>query len=205
MIARGAIRADVVVAPGEPWSSVLRKGEILRIIDMEGQQAVDFICFNAHDTKETYDNTVTVRLAARPFLRKGDVLYSNLANPMFTMVEDTIGNHDTMCGCCSAEINYLRYKVKDTPSCRANFLRELAKYGLDSRSLVPNINLFMNIPIDANGELQIKAPLSRPGDHVDLAAEMDCLAMISNCPQILNPANNFNPTPVRMVTFAAAR
>jgi len=205
MIARGAIRADVVVAPGEPWSSVLRKGEILRIIDMEGQQAVDFICFNAHDTKETYDNTVTVRLAARPFLRKGDVLYSNLANPMFTMVEDTIGNHDTMCGCCSAEINYLRYKVKDTPSCRANFLRELAKYGLDSRSLVPNINLFMNIPIDANGELQIRAPLSRPGDHVDLAAEMDCLAMISNCPQILNPANNFNPTPVRMVTFAAAR
>jgi len=205
MIARGAIRADVVVAPGEPWSSVLRKGEILRIIDMEGQQAVDFICFNAHDTKETYDNTVTVRLAARPFLRKGDVLYSNLANPMFTMVEDTIGNHDTMCGCCSAEINYLRYKVKDTPSCRANFLRELAKYGLDSRSLVPNINLFMNIPIDANGELQINAPLSRPGDHVDLAAEMDCLAMISNCPQILNPANNFNPTPVRMVTFAAAR
>jgi uncharacterized protein len=205
MIARGAIRADVVVAPGEPWSSVLRKGEILRIIDMEGQQAVDFICFNALDTKETYDNTVTVRLAARPFLRKGDVLYSNLANPMFTMVEDTIGNHDTICGCCSAEINYLRYKVKDTPSCRANFLRELAKYGLDSRSLVPNINLFMNIPIDANGELQIRAPLSRPGDHVDLAAEMDCLAMISNCPQILNPANNFNPTPVRMVTFAAAR
>jgi len=205
MIARGAIRADDVVAPGEPWSSVLRKGEILRIIDMEGQQAVDFICFNALDTKETYDNTVTVRLAARPFLRKGDVLYSNLANPMFTMVEDTIGNHDTICGCCSAEINYLRYKVKDTPSCRANFLRELAKYGLDSRSLVPNINLFMNISIDANGELRIRAPLSRPGDHVDLAAEMDCLAMISNCPQILNPANNFNPTPVRMVTFAAAR
>jgi uncharacterized protein len=204
MIARGPMRADVVVAPGEPWSSVLRKGEILRIIDMEGQQAVDFICFNANDTKETYDSTVTVRLVSRAFLRKGDVLYSNLANPMFTMIEDTIGNHDTICGCCSAEINYLRYKVKETPSCRANFLRELAKHGLDSRSLVPNINLFMNIPIDANGELQIKAPLSRPGDHIDLAAEMDCLAVISNCPQILNPANNFNPTPVRVVTFAAA-
>jgi urea carboxylase-associated protein 1 len=204
MIARGPMRADVVVAPGEPWSSVLRKGEILRIIDMEGQQAVDFICFNANDTKETYDSTVTVRLVSRAFLRKGDVLYSNLANPMFTMIEDTIGNHDTICGCCSAEINYLRYKVKETPSCRANFLRELAKYGLDSRGLVPNINLFMNIPIDANGELQIKAPLSRPGDHIDLAAEMDCLAVISNCPQILNPANNFNPTPVRVVTFAAA-
>ena len=169
---------------------------------MEGQQAVDFICFNAENVNETYDNTVTVRLASRPFLRKGDVLYSNLANPMFTIIEDTIGNHDTICGCCSAEINFLRYQVKNTPSCRANFLRELSKHGLDSRSLVPNVNFFMNIPFDANGEFQFKAPLSRPGDHVDLAAEMDCLAMISNCPQILNPANNFNPTPVRMVTFA---
>lgn len=202
MITGRAIRGDVVVAPGEPWSDIIRKGEILRIVDMEGQQAVDFICFNAKNVNETYDNTVTVRLASRPFLRKGDVLYSNLANPMFTMIEDTIGNHDTICGCCSAEINFLRYQVKNTPSCRANFLRELSKHGLDSRSLVPNVNFFMNIPFDANGEFQFKAPLSRPGDHVDLAAEMDCLAMISNCPQILNPANNFNPTPVRMVTFA---
>jgi uncharacterized protein len=202
LITGRAIRGDVVVAPGEPWSDIIRKGEILRIVDMEGQQAVDFICFNAKNVNETYDNTVTVRLASRPFLHKGDVLYSNLANPMFTMIEDTIGNHDTICGCCSAEINFLRYQVKNTPSCRANFLRELSKHGLDSRSLVPNVNFFMNIPFDANGEFQFKAPLSRPGDHVDLAAEMDCLAMISNCPQILNPANNFNPTPVRMVTFA---
>jgi urea carboxylase-associated protein 1 len=204
MTSRGAVREDVVVPPGEPWSRVVSQGEILRIVDLQGQQAVDFICFNAHDTTETYDNTVTMRLASRPFLRKGDVLYSNLAKAMFTIIEDTIGNHDTMCGCCSAEINYLRYKVEGTPSCRASFLRELAKHRLDSRSLVPNINFFMNIPIDANGEFQIKAPLSRPGDHVDLAAEMDCLAVISNCPQILNPANNFNPTPVRMVTFAPA-
>ena len=202
MIKDRTIRGDVVVAPGEPWSDIIRKGEILRIIDIEGQQAVDFICFNANDFNETYDTTVTVRLVSRPFLRKDDVLYSNLANPMFTMIEDTIGNHDTICGCCSAEINFLRYKVKNTPSCRANFLRELSRHGLDSRSLVPNINFFMNIPFSANGEFQFKPPLSRPGDHVDLAAEMDCLAVISNCPQILNPANNFNPTPVRMVTFA---
>jgi uncharacterized protein len=202
LVSPGAIRADVVVPPGEPWSDIIRKGEVLRIIDLEGQQAVDFICFNAKDTKETYDVTVTVRLASRPYLRKGDVLYSNVANPMFTIVEDTVGNHDTICGCCSAEINFLRYRVKDTPSCRANFLRELSKHGLDSRSLVPNINFFMHIPFNANAEFEIKAPLSRPGDRVDLAAEMDCLAVISNCPQILNPANNFKPTPVRMVTFA---
>jgi len=201
LISPGEIRADVVVPAGEPWSDIIRKGEVLRIVDLEGQQAVDFICFNAQDTKETYDVTVTVRLAARPFLRKGDVLYSNLANPMFRLIEDTVGNHDTICGCCSAEINFLRYKVKDTPSCRANFLRELAKHGLDSRSLVSNVNFFMNIPFNSKAEFEFKPPLSRPGDHVDLAAEMDSLAVISNCPQVLNPANNFKPTPIRVVTF----
>jgi urea carboxylase-associated protein 1 len=202
MTSPGEVQGEVVVAPGEPWSGVVHKGETLRIIDLEGQQAVDFICFNMQDTSEAYDNTVTVRLVSRPFLRRGDVLYSNLAQPMFTMTEDTIGNHDTICGCCSAEINFLRYKVRDTPSCRANFLRELARHGLDSRSLVPNINFFMHIPFAADGAFEIKAPLSRPGDYVDLAAEMDCLAVISNCPQVLNPANNFNPTPVRLITFA---
>jgi hypothetical protein len=104
-----------------------------------------------------------------------------------------------ICGCCSAEINFLRYRVKDTPSCRANFLRELSKHGLDSRSLVPNINFFMHIPFNANAEFEIKAPLSRPGDRVDLAAEMDCLAVISNCPQILNPARvRFDPEEFRL-------
>jgi urea carboxylase-associated protein 1 len=201
-VSPATIRADVVVPAGEPWSGIIEKGEVLRIVDLEGQQAVDFICFNATDNKETYDVTVTVRLASRPFLRKGDVLYSNLANPMFSIIEDTVGNHDTICGCCSAEINFLRYKIKDTPSCRANFLRQLSKHGLDSRSLVPNINFFMHIPFNAQAEFEFKAPLSRPGDHVDLAAEMNCLAVISNCPQILNPANNFKPTPIRVITFA---
>jgi uncharacterized protein len=201
-VSPAAIRADVIVPAGEPWSGIIEKGEVLRIVDLEGQQAVDFICFNATDSKETYDVTVTVRLASRPFLRKGDVLYSNLANPMFSIIEDTVGNHDTICGCCSAEINFLRYKVKDTPSCRANFLRQLSKHGLDSRSLVPNINFFMHIPFNAQAEFEFKAPLSRPGDHVDLAAEMNCLAVISNCPQTLNPANNFKPTPIRVITFA---
>ena len=204
MISRGEIRADVVVSPGEPWSGVVRKGETLRIVDVEGQQAVNFICFNAQDTKETYDNTVTVRLAARPFLRKGDVLLSNLAKAMFTMVEDTIGNHDTICGCCSAEINFLRYKVKDTPSCRANFLRELARHGLDFPQSRSQHQFLHEYSVWRQRRIRDQAPLSRPGDYVDLTAAMDCLAVISNCPQILNAANNFKPTPVRLTTFAAA-
>jgi urea carboxylase-associated protein 1 len=199
----GVVIEDLIVPARGSWSGLVRNGETLRIVDTEGQQAVDFICFNAADKMEAYDVTVTVRLASRPFLRQGDVLYSNLSRPMFTIVEDTVGNHDTICGCCSAEINYLRYGVKNTPSCRTNFLHELEKNGLDSRSLVPNINFFMNIPFNAKREFEFKPPLSRPGDYVNLKAHMDILAVISNCPQILNPANNFNPTPIRLVRFAA--
>jgi uncharacterized protein len=203
-VENAAIFDDLVVPPGGSWSGIVRHGETFRIIDAEGQQAVDFICFNAQDPSEAYDATVTVRLSSRPFLNKGDVLYSNLARPMFTITEDTVGNHDTICGCCSAEINYLRYGVKDTPSCRGNFTRELKKNGIDSCHLVPNINFFMNIPFDAQGRFQFQPPRSTAGDYVDLKAAMDVLAVISNCPQILNPANNFNPTPIRIMRFATS-
>jgi urea carboxylase-associated protein 1 len=189
---------DVTIPARGSWSGTIRKGETLRIVDLEGQQAVDFICFNAHDTSEAYDATVTVRLASRAYLQKGDVLYSGLARPMFTIQEDTVGYHDTICGCCSAEINDLRYGVKNTPSCRANFLHELGKHGLDVRSVVPNINFFMYIPFHDRGAFSFQPPLSKAGDHVDLLAHMDILVVLSNCPQILNPANNFNPTPIRI-------
>ncbi len=189
---------DVTVPARAPWSGVVRKGETLRLVDLEGQQAVDFICFNADDKTETYDSTVTARLATRPYVQKGDIIYSNLARPMFKVEEDLVGYHDTICGCCSAEINKLRYGVDNTPSCRANFLHELAKHGLDSRSLVPNINFFMYIPFNADGTFTFKPPLSKPGDYVELVAQMDVLVVISNCPQILNPANNFNPTPIQV-------
>lgn len=189
---------DITVPACGSWSGIVRRGETLRIVDLEGQQAVDFICFNAEDKIEAYDSTVTTRLATRPFLQKGDVLYSTLSRPMFAITADQVGHHDTICGCCSAEINALRYDVKDTPSCRANFLRELGNNGLDARSLVPNINFFMYIPFNDRGGFTFAPPISKPGDYVDLLAHMDILAVISNCPQILNPANNFNPTPIRL-------
>ena len=198
-----SVIADLIVPPGESWSGVVRNGETFRIVDAEGQQAVDFICFNATDSAESYDSTVTIRICSRPFLNKGDVLYSNKARPMFTIVDDNVGHHDTVCGCCSAEINFLRYGVKDTPSCRTNFLRELNRNGLDSTHLVPNINFFMNIVFDAQGNISFQPPYSEAGDYVDLKAQMDALVVISNCPQVLNPANNFNPTPVRLMRFAA--
>jgi urea carboxylase-associated protein 1 len=199
------VREDVTVPPGQPWSGVIAKDEVLRIVDLEGQQAVDFICFNAHDFHETYDNTVTVRIAKSIFVGKGVVLYSNVSNPMFTVEHDTVGRHDTLCGCCSREINFLRYGVPDTPSCRENFLRELAVHGLDSRSLVTNVNFFMNIPVAVDGNIEFKLGTSVPGDYVDLRAEMDSLVVISNCPQMLNPANGYRLTPIRLERIAKPR
>jgi uncharacterized protein len=204
-VAAEQIREDVTVPPGQPWSGVIARDEVLRIVDIEGRQAVDFICFNASDTTETYDNTVTARIAKSIFVTKGVVLYSNVCNPLFTVEEDTVGRHDTLCGCCSREINFLRYGVRDTPSCRDNFLRELARHGLDSRSLVTNINFFMNIPINVEGDIEFKLGTSGPGDHVDLRAEMDSLVVISNCPQMLNPANGYRLTAIKLQRIVRPR
>jgi urea carboxylase-associated protein 1 len=198
----GTVHDDVVIAPGAPWSGVVSKHDVLRIVDLEGRQAVDFICFNAHAMQEAYDSTVTLRIAKSIFLGKGATLYSNLCNPLFTIEEDTVGHHDTMCGCCSKEINLLRYGVPETPSCRANFLAELDKHGLDRRSLVPNINFFMYVPVDINGAIEFKLGLSKAGDFVDLRAEMDALVVISNCPQMLNPANGYRLSPIRLVRYS---
>jgi urea carboxylase-associated protein 1 len=204
MIPDPRLIADFVIPAGGSWSGIVRDGETFRIIDAEGQQAVDFICFSADDSSESYDSTVTIRICCRPFLNSGDVLYSNKSRPMFRIISDSVGQHDTVCGCCSAEINFLRYGVKDTPSCRANFLRELRHNGLDGTHLVPNINFFMNIVFDAKGAISFQPPRSKAGDYVDLKALMDALIVISNCPQTLNPANNFNPTPVRLMHFSAS-
>jgi urea carboxylase-associated protein 1 len=199
---QGTVHEDTIVAAGQPWSGTIKKGDVLRIIDIEGQQAVDFICFNAHDMKEALDHAVTIRIPKSIVLRKGMRLYSNLSNALFTLEEDTIGYHDLLCGCCSREINKVRYGRPGEWSCRDNFLQELGRYGLDSRSIVPNVNFFMDIPISQDGRIEIKPAPSRAGDFVDLRAEMDSLAVISNCPQTLNPANGRGPTPIRVIIFS---
>jgi urea carboxylase-associated protein 1 len=198
----GSVRQDVVVAPGEPWSGQIATGETLRIVDLEGQQAVDFICFNADDLAEAYDATVTIRIPRSIFLRKGMVLYSNISRPMLTLVEDTVASHDLLCGCCSREINQARYGQPGKKSCRDNFLSELGRHGLDPRSLVPNVNFFMDIPLlDSTGRFEIREGPSKAGDFVDLQAQMDLLVVLSNCPQVTNAANAGRLSPIRIVVW----
>jgi uncharacterized protein len=189
---------DEVVPAGAPWSGIVRQGQVLRITDLEGQQAVDFLCYNALDSLERYHAPNTLKAAGSIFLTTGHKLYSDIARPIFTIIEDQFGGHDTIGGCCSAPSNRMLYGVANCPGCRENFLSALATRGLGRRDIVPNINWFMRVPVERDGGAAVALGVSPPGCQVALRAEMDALAVISNCPQVNNPCNNFKPTPIRV-------
>jgi urea carboxylase-associated protein 1 len=195
----GRVVEDRTLPPGGDWAAVVRRGQRLRIVDLEGRQAVDFLCYNAADPAERYNAADTMKVAGTVFLTTGHGLYSDMGRRLFTIAADTCGRHDTIGGCCSAESNRLRYGVEGTPNCRDNFLRALARFGLGKKDIVANVNWFMNVPVQGDGTMAIVDGRSRPGDYVDLVAEMDVLAVVSNCPQIHNPCNGGRPTPIRLV------
>lgn len=200
----GRIIEDRVIPPGGHWARVVAEGYRLRIVDLEGQQAVDFLCYNAKNPEERYNAADTMKIAGTILLTTGVSLYSGLGRRLFTIVRDTCGAHDTIGGCCSAESNLVRYGVKGTPNCRDNFLLALAEFGLGRKDLVANVNFFMYVPVAPDGRMAIADGRSKPGDFVELRAEMDALAVLSNCPQIYNPANGFTPTPIRVTVSEPA-
>jgi urea carboxylase-associated protein 1 len=187
-----------VVEPGGHWSGVVKRGQTLRLVDLEGLQAVDFLCYNAQDPSERYNAADTMKINGSLFIGKGTRIYSDMGNVLFTVSDDTCGMHDTIGGCCSKESNRVRYNVESGPNCRDNFLAALSEHGLGKKDIVANINFFMYVPIGPNGEMAIEPGRSKPGDHIDLHAQMDVLAVLSNCPQMHNPANNYNPTPIQV-------
>ena len=201
-----AVRDDVV-PPGGGWAEVVRQGQVLRIVDLGGQQGVDFLCYDAEGLEERYHAANTIKAARSIFLTTGHVLYSDVARPMFTIIADTCGQHDTIGGCCSGPSNFMMYGVTDVPGCRENFLRLLGRYGLGRRDIVANVNFFSNVPVGPDGKLADTVfvdGLSKPGDFVDLQAEMTALALISNCPQINNPCAGQNPTAIRVLIWEQA-
>jgi urea carboxylase-associated protein 1 len=200
-IPAGEVVLDQLVAARAPWSAVVAGGDVLSIVDLGGNQAVDCILYSAADTGERYSAPDTIAAQGRIFLTTGSVLRSNRGNPLMTVVADECGNHDTLGGACSKESNTLRYgrHTKHQHACVENFLREGARHRLGKRDLVSNINWYMNVPVEEDGMLGIVDGLSSPGLTVTLRAEVDTLVLVSNCPQINNPCNGFDPTPVRMV------
>lgn len=200
----GSIVHDEVVPARAPWTHLVRAGETLRIVDLEGNQAVDFLMYAAEDDAERYSAQDTIAAQENIFLKTGSVLLSNEGRPMATVTGTNVAYHDTIGGACSCESNTLRYghHTKNQHACVDNFLDGNAQYGRNKRDMVSNINWFMNVPVEADGSLGIVDGISAPGLYVDMRAEMDIVVVVSNCPQINNPCNGFNPTPVRMIIAA---
>lgn len=202
----GTISSDHTVAPGRPWAGVVEQDQILRIIDLEGHQGVDFLCYNAQRPEERYHPSNTLKAARTLKLSTGHRLYSDEARSLFTIIEDTYGGHDTIGGCCSAPSNAMLYDVADCPGCRENFLEALRPHGLGRRDIVPNVNFFCNVPVNQDRTLAdtvFVEGADRPGAYVDLRADMTALAVISNCPQVNNPCNRSNPTAIRVLIWSA--
>ena len=192
---------DEVVAARAGWSAVVPAGHVMRIVDLGGNQAVDCLLYRAHDPIERYSAADTIAAQRNIFLVTGTTLRSNRGNPMMTIVDSTCARHDTIGGACSRESNTLRYghHTRHQHACVENFLSEGARHGLGKRDLVANINWFMIVPVGADGTLGIVDGISAPGLFVDVRADIDVLVLISNCPQINNPCNGFDPTPIRIV------
>ncbi len=192
---------DETVPACAPWSTVVRAGDELEIIDLHGNQAVDCLLYSAADHADRYSAQATITAQRNIFLTTGSVLRTDIGTALMTVVADEVGNHDTIAGACSQESNTLRYghHTRHQHACVENFLVEAMRWGLGKRDLVSNINWFMNVPVEADGTLGIVDGLSAPGKKVTLRAEIDTLVLVSNCPQINNPCNGFDPTPVRMV------
>ncbi len=189
------------IAAERAWSGLVRKGQTIRIEDSHGQQAIDTIFYNAADPGERYSAQDTLRAQGAAYITAGTRLISSEGRVMLTVTADTSGRHDTSAGCCSCESNSVRFghATRHQHACRENFILELSRHGMTKRDIVPNINFFMNVPISPNGAMTVDDGVSAPGDHVELLAEMDVLCVISNCPQINNPCNGFDPTPIRVL------
>jgi urea carboxylase-associated protein 1 len=204
---------DQIAAAGEPWMGLVKRGQVFRITDLEGNQAVDTLFYNAGDPSERYSLTHTIQAQGALYLSVGTRIMSSEGRPMLTIVADTCGRHDTLGGACACESNTVRYALEKRAmhSCRDNFMTAIARDaeglmpdGLHKRDIVSNINFFMNVPVTPAGGLTFEDGISAPGKYVEMRAEMDVVVLISNCPQLNNPCNAYNPTPVRLLVWDAA-
>lgn len=201
------------VLAGEPFVHEIRRGQTVRLVDLEGNQAIDTLFFNAHDYADRYSAQDTIRTQGSLYLTTGTKLISTARSHLLTIVADTCGRHDTLGGACSRESNQTRYALDKRPmhACREVFLKGAREWSertgrtLDKRDLTANINFFMNVPVTPEGKLSFEDGVSEAGKYVELRADMDVLMVISNCPQLNNPCNAYNPTPVEVLIWNEPR
>jgi uncharacterized protein len=197
------------VPAGDYWMHTVRKGQTFRILDLEGNQAADTLFYSAADPAERYSAIDTIREQRNVYLSVGTKLMSSEGNPMLEITADTVGRHDTLGGACATESNTVRYALekKCMHACRDSYLlavTENDQYGLSKRDITHNINFFMNVPVTPDGGLTFADGVSAPGKYVEMRAEMDVIVLISNCPQLNNPCNAYNPTPIEVLVWDGA-
>ncbi len=194
------------VPAGEYWMQVLRQGQTLRIHDLEGNQAADTLFYAAADPTERYSAMDTIREQGNVYLTAGTRLLSNEGRLMLSIVADTCGRHDTLGGACATESNTVRYALEKRcmHACRDSWMLAVARheeFGMSKRDITHNINFFMNVPVTEEGGLSFADGISAPGKYVELEAAMDVIVLISNCPQLNNPCNGYNPTPIELLIW----
>ncbi|ADW69352.1 urea amidolyase associated protein UAAP2 [Granulicella tundricola] len=202
---------DEIIRAGDSFVHEIKQGQFVRIVDLEGNQAVDTLFYNAHNYADRYSAQDTIRAQANIYLTTGTRLISTQRNTLLTIVADTCGRHDTLGGACSTESNMVRYDIekRSMHACRQSFLKGALTWSastgrdLDKRDLTANINFFMNVPVTPAGKLTFEDGVSDAGKYVELRADMDVLIVISNCPQLNNPCNAYNPTPARVLIWNA--
>lgn len=194
------------VPAGDYFMKVVKQGQTFRILDLEGNQAADTLFYNADDPAERYSAMDTIREQGNVYLTAGTRLLSNLGNVMLEITADTCGRHDTLGGACATESNTVRYALdkKCMHACRDSWMLAVAEneeFGMTKRDITHNINFFMNVPITTDGGLTFEDGISAPGKYVEMKAYMDTIVLISNCPQLNNPCNGYNPTPVEILVW----
>ena len=211
MIVASNLRAEQasfrkVVPAGDYWMEPLKLGQTLRILDLEGNQAADTLFFSLADPAERYSAMDTIREQGNLYLTAGTTLVSNFGNPLLDIVADTCGRHDTLGGACAGESNTIRYALekKHMHSCRDSWMLAVSQreeFGMSKRDITHNINFFMNVPVTPEGGLTFEDGISDAGKYVELTARMDVIVLISNCPQLNNPCNAYNPTPIEVLIW----
>jgi len=194
------------VDAGDYFLHRIEAGQTFRILDLEGNQAADTLFYNADDVTERYSAMDTIREQGNVYLTAGSVLRTNENNPLLEIVADTCGRHDTLGGACATESNTVRYSLekKCMHACRDSWMlaiNENEEYGLEKADITHNINFFMNVPITKEGGLTFEDGISGAGKYVEMKAVMNTLVLISNCPQLNNPCNGYNPTPIEVLVW----
>jgi urea carboxylase-associated protein 1 len=192
---------------GDYFIYQINAGDTIRIVDSKGNQAADTLFYNSDDVSERYSAMDTIREQRALYLTSGSMLKTNLNRDMLEITADTCGRHDTVGGACATESNTVRYDLEKRcmHACRDSWMlaiQENENYGLTKSDITHNINFFMNVPITKDGKLTFEDGISAPGKYVELKAKINTLVLISNCPQLNNPCNGYDPTPVEILVWS---